>query len=179
MLVLCKLDLGYAIALASATCLGSLVAFAAPAYAQSTGEGRVVLTSDALIERLEVSADGTETSSLKKPSEVIVTPGDRVIFKLSYKNQGALPATGFRATNPMPGPVQFISAVEEWAEVSVDSGKNWGKLADLKVAAKSADGLADLVRAAAVEDVTHVRWVFPGAIPPGGEGTLSYRGIVK
>lgn len=179
MQVLRKMDLYYAVALAGAACIGSLAAYAAPANAQTANAARVVLVSDALIERTEIGADGKEKSTLKKPADVIITPGDRVIFTLKYKNQGALPANAFRATNPMPGPVQFISAVEEWAEVSVDGGKVWGKLADLTVQAKSADGLIDVVRAAAVEDVTHVRWVFPNAIPPGGEGTLSYRGVVK
>lgn len=177
--VLRKLDLVYAAALVGAACIGSLAAYATPAHAQSGEAARVVLTSDALIERIELDANGKEKASLKKPSEVVVTPGDRVVFTLKYKNQSALPATGFRATNPMPGPVQFTSVVEDWAEVSVDGGKNWGKLVNLTVKAKSADGLTDIVRAAAVEDVTHVRWVFPTAIAPGAEGTLSYRGVVK
>ncbi len=172
MQVLRKIDLLYAAALSG-------VAFSTPAYAQTAEAARVVLTSDALIERTEIGANGKEQSVLKTPSEVIVTPGDRVIFTLKYTNKGALPATGFRATNPMPGPVQFISVVEDWAEVSVDGGKKWGKLVELTVQAKSADGVTDISRAAAVEDVTHLRWVFPNAIPPGGEGTLSYRGVVK
>lgn len=176
---LCKMDLFYAAALAGAACVGSLAAYATPAHAQSADAANVVLTSDALIERIEIGANGKEQSTLKKPSDVIITPGDRVVFTLKYKNKGALPATAFRATNPMPGPVQFIAVVEDWAEVSVDGGKNWGKLANLTVKTKSADGLTDIVRAAAVEDVSHVRWVFPSAIPPGGEGTLSYRGVVK
>ena len=174
-----KMDLYYAAALAGAACIGSLAAYAAPANAQTADAARVVLVSDAFIERSEIGADGKEKFSLKKPAEVIITPGDRVVFTLKYKNQGTLPANAFRATNPMPEPVQFVSAYEEWAEVSVDGGKKWGKLSDLSVAAKSADGLTDVIRAAAVEDVTHVRWVFPNAIPPGGEGTLSYRGVVK
>lgn len=179
MQVLRKLDLWYAAALAGAACVGSLTAYAAPAQAQTADAARVVLVSDALIERTEIGADGKEKSSLKKPAEVIITPGDRVVFTLKYKNQSSLPATAFRATNPMPGPVQFVAAGEEWAEVSVDGGKNWGKLANLTVMAKAADGVTDIKRSAAVEDVTHVRWVFPNDIPPGGEGTLSYRGVVK
>ena len=179
MQVLRKMDLLYAAALAVAACIGSLAAYTAPAYAQTADAARVVLMSDALIERTEIGADGKDKSTLKKPAEVVITPGDRLVFTLKYTNQGALPATAFRATNPMPGPVQFVSASEDWAEVSVDGGKNWGKLADLKVQAKSADGLTDIIRAAGAEDVTHVRWVFPNAIPPGGEGTLSYRGVVK
>lgn len=174
-----KLDLVYAAALAGAACVGSLVATAAPAHAQTADTGRVVLTSEAMIERVEIAPDGKELASLKKPGEVVITPGDRVVFTLTYKNQSASPALGFRATNPMPAPIQFVAAAEDWAEVSVDTGKSWGKLANLLVQAKSADGTKDIMRAATVEDVTHVRWVIADAIPPGGEGILSYRGVVK
>lgn len=138
----------------------------------------VVLSSEAMIERMETGADGKERLVLKQPKDVIVVPGDRVIFTLRYVNKGAEPASGFRATNPMPGPIQFVSVAEDWAEVSVDGGVSWGKLADLKISTKTADGVSGQ-RAANPEDVTHVRWVFGDAIPPGGEGSVSYRGIVK
>lgn len=140
--------------------------------------GGVSLSSDARIERVELGADGKEHTVMKSPGEVIVVPGDRVVFTLSYRNGGSDAANGFRATNPMPAPVQFVSAAEEWAEVSVDGGKNWGKLATLKVPAKAEDGTS-VERAAGPEDVTHVRWVFASAIAPGSEGSLTYRGIIK
>ncbi len=139
----------------------------------------VVLTSEAMVERSETDAAGKEKLVLKKPSDVIVVPGDRIIFTLRYVNNGAEPASGFRATNPMPAPVQFVSVAEDWAEVSVDGGKSWGKLAQLKVTAKNADGTGDVLRAATPEDVTHVRWVFATAIPPGATGSVSYRGLIK
>jgi hypothetical protein len=102
-----------------------------------------------------------------------------VVFTLKYANKGPEAAKDFRATNPMPGPVQFVAAAEDWAEVSVDGGKNWGKLSILTVSAKGPDGVSEIRRPAGPEDVTHVRWVFPGAIAPGAEGSVSYRGIVK
>jgi uncharacterized repeat protein (TIGR01451 family) len=179
MQALWKMDAIYAAVLAGAACLGSLAAFATPAHAQTADAAKVVLTSAAMIERVEIGADGKEVSTLKTPSDVIITPGDRVVFTLSYQNNGPLPATAFRATNPMPGPIQFVSVLEEWADISVDGGKNWGKLAQMTVAAKSADGVSDVTRPATAEDVTHVRWVFPQAIAPGAKGTLSYRGVVK
>jgi hypothetical protein len=157
----------------------TLVAFsAAPAHAYAAGES-VTLASEALIERTETDAAGRERTVLKTPKEVIIVPGDRVVFILKYANKGSEPASGFRATNPMPGPVQFVAAAEDWAEVSVDGGKSWGKLSALSVRAKSAAGSGEVTRAATPEDVTHVRWVFSNAIAPGSEGTVSYRGIIK
>jgi uncharacterized repeat protein (TIGR01451 family) len=150
-------------------------AAAAPAAAPSP----VTLTSDVKIERVEVDASGKEIVTLHTPKSVVVVPGDKVLFTLEVKNTGAQPAAGFRATNPMPGPVQFVSVAEDWAEVSVDGGNNWGKLAALKVRTAPADGAAPVERAADVADVTHVRWIFPDAIAPGGTRTISYRGVIK
>jgi uncharacterized repeat protein (TIGR01451 family) len=132
-----------------------------------------------MVERSETDVAGKEKLVLKKPSDVIVVPGDRIIFTLRYVNNGAEPASGFRATNPMPAPVQFVSVAEDWAEVSVDGGKSWGKLAELKVTAKNTDGTGDVLRAATAEDVTHVRWVFTTPIAPGAKGSVSYRGLIK
>ena len=59
----------------------------------------------------------------------------------------------------MPAAVRFESVAEDWAEVSVDNGVHWGKLADLKVQTKGVAGTPDSERAATTQDVTHVRWV--------------------
>jgi uncharacterized repeat protein (TIGR01451 family) len=139
----------------------------------------VTLSSDVKIERVEVDAAGKEKVTLYAPKQVVVVPGDKVLFTLEVINTGAQPAAGFRATNPMPGPVQFVSVAEDWAEVSVDGGTSWGKLAALKVKKAPAEGAAPIERAADVADVTHVRWVFPDAIAPGGKRTISYRGVIK
>jgi uncharacterized repeat protein (TIGR01451 family) len=171
-------DTVFGAALMGASAVGSLTALAVPAHAYVAADD-VALASEAMIERTEIDAAGRERTVLKSPKEVIIVPGDRVVFTLKYTNKGALPATGFRATNPMPGPVQFVAANEEWAEVSVDGGKTWGKLSDLKVQAKAADGTTDVTRAAGAQDVTHVRWVFANAIAPGSQGSISYRGVIK
>lgn len=150
---------------------------AAPAPAATPSP--VTLTSDVKIERVEVDAAGKETVTLHAPKSVVVVPGDKVLFTLEVKNTGAQPAAGFRATNPMPGPVQFVSVAEDWAEVSVDGGKSWGKLAALKVKTAPADGTAPVERAADIADVTHVRWIFPDSIAPGDTRKISYRGVIK
>lgn len=164
---------------------GAFPALTAPALAQTAPfsmlaqANSVVLSSEAYVERTETGTDGKEVTLLKRPSDVIVVPGDRIVFKLVYKNNGAEPATGFRATNPLPGPVQFVSVAEDWAEVSVDGGLNWGKLSALSVTVKAEDGSAQATRPATPEDVTHVRWVFADPIAPGASGSVSYRGVVK
>jgi hypothetical protein len=146
-------------------------AYAAPAQKKPG----VKLTSSALIERTEKDASGTEKKVMKTPAQVAVVPGDRVTFVLNYINESTQAAAGFRATNPMPGAIQFIGVREDWAEVSVDGGVNYGKLAGLSVTS----GTPATSRAASPSDVTHVRWVFPAEIGPGKTGSLSYSGVVK
>jgi hypothetical protein len=189
-------ETAYAAALAMMAIWGLAVTTAAHAQAAPAAAAKpaVSLSSDAMIERTETDASGAVKTVLKKPSEVLVVPGDRVVFSLNYANSSDQPADGFRATNPMPGPIQFISAGEDWAEVSVDGGKNWGKLDDLKVTEtvnRAAFIDADtgketspaktetVTRAADARDVTHVRWVFAKPIAAGGRGSVSYRGVVK
>jgi uncharacterized repeat protein (TIGR01451 family) len=168
----------FALTLAGTVLSGTAI-IAGEARAQTAAPSPVTLTSDVRIERVEIDAEGKETVSLYAPKQVVVVPGDKVVFTLEVMNTGAQPAAGFRATNPMPAPVQFVSVAEDWAEVSVDGGTNWGKLAALKVQSVPAEGAAPIERAADVADVTHVRWVFADAIAPGGKRTISYRGVIK
>jgi len=148
----------------------TLLALLAPAAAMAAGE--VSLASDVFVERIREDAQGKQRVVLEPPS--VVTPGDRLLFKLSYRNAGAQPAAGFVVTNPVPDSVAFVAADGSDAKVSVDGGKSWGPLATLKVA--QPDGSK---RAATAGDVTHIRWAFAQPIAAGSGGTLSFRGVVK
>jgi len=166
-------------ALVAGTLLGSMSVLSIPAYAQSAPASPVKLNSEVRIERTETDAAGVEKQVLYTPKDVAVVPGDTVLFTLLVNNTGTEPAAGFRATNPMPTSVGFVSVSEEWADLSVDSGVNWGKLPELKVKSKDPVTAAEVERPATPEDVTHVRWVFPDVIAPGVQRTVSYRGVVK
>jgi uncharacterized repeat protein (TIGR01451 family) len=172
------LNPAYALVLAGIALSGSVIV-AGKAHAQTAATSPVTLSSDVKIERVETDAAGKEKVALYAPKQVVVVPGDKVVFTLEVMNNGAVPAAGFRATNPLPGPVKFVSVAEDWAEVSVDGGNIWGKLDTLVVRAKAVDGITFVERAATAEDVTHVRWVFADAIAPGAKRTISYRGLVK
>lgn len=132
----------------------------------------VALTSEVLVERVQQDAQGKNVTTLEAPK--MVTPGDKLLFVLSYKNGGSEPASDFVINNPMPDAVAFAGTDSPEAQLSVDGGKIWGALNTLQVT--EADGK---VRPARAEDVTHVKWQFTRAIPAGGEGKVSFRGIVK
>ena len=150
--------------------LFTLLAFLLPgaAFAQAN----MALDSQILVERIATGPDGKSRAALEAPK--VVTPGDKLVIALTYRNDGAEPITDFVVTNPVPSSVAFAGTESKDAQFSVDGGKTWGELAVLKV--QSADGTS---RGATYADVTHVRWKIAEAIPAGGKGQLSFRGTVK
>jgi uncharacterized repeat protein (TIGR01451 family) len=146
-----------------------LAAFLTPAAALAAPD--VSISSTAFVEHIVKDAAGTPKTVLEPPK--MVTPGDHVVFVLTYRNGGTQPATGFVINNPLPASVSFEGSEGIQPIVSVDGGKSWGTLASLKVA--QPDGT---VRPATPADVTHLRWTF-AAIAPGQAGKLSFRGVVK
>lgn len=146
----------------------SAACVATTAYAKTP----LKLSSDVFVERLETLPDGTTKAKLDKPTTVI--PGDSLIFVVKYTNEGAAPASNLMVTNPLPAPVQFNGTADGMEEVSVDSGKSWGKLGTLTIDAE--DGSS---RAAQLDDVTHVRWALKETLASGASGKLIFRGIVR
>lgn len=146
------------------------LALAVPAAAQSSNN--VSLDSDVMVERTSVDAQGREQVTLEEPQ--VVVPGDKLVFVLRYRNNGAAPASDFVVTNPVPAAIAFESAGDPRAQMSVDGGRSWGALAALTV--RDADGAS---RPAAARDVTHIRWAFAQPIPAGEAGRLMFRGIVR
>lgn len=145
--------------------------FASLAAAPALAADNVSLKSDVFVAREVRDAAGRTTTVLQPPK--LVTPGDKLVFVLSYRNEGAAPATQFTATNPIPSAVVYAGQASQGEAVSVDGGKNWGALASLKV--RGSDGKQ---RAAATADVTHIRWTLT-RVAPGQSGKLQFNGIVR
>jgi uncharacterized repeat protein (TIGR01451 family) len=148
----------------------ALLALLAPVAAMAADN--VSLTSKVYVERTKPGADGKPVTVREEPG--VVTPGDRLVVVLRYRNAGPQPATGFTLTNPIPAAVAFTGTDDSSATVSVDGGKTWGALASLKVVA--ADGTS---RPAVAADVTHIRWSLRQPIAAGSGGELSFRGVVE
>lgn len=150
-----------------------LVAFLAFALSGTAAwADNVQLTSAVMVERVIKDANGADQTVLEEPK--VVTPGEKLVFTLAYKNVGAEAAEDFVITNPIPEAVAYAGGEADGSVVSVDGGVNWGPLATLKVT--GADGQP---RAAQPSDVTHVRWTFPKPIPVGSGGKLTFRATVK
>lgn len=147
-----------------------LLAGITPGVAQ--GHDSVALNSQMFVEKIRTDLNGRERRILQPAAKI--SSGDRLVFVLRYRNQGAEPVRHFVVTNPVPGSIQFDAAPARDLIVSVDGGSNWGPLETLKV--RTAAGG---IRPALPQDVTHIRWTFKSAIRPGDTGQLSFRGTVR
>lgn len=132
--------------------------------------GAVALESNVRVEKTVMVAGRSQTE-LQAPKTVV--PGDKLLFQTGYRNTGTGAATRFVVTNPVPAAVAWTGEGTAGVEASVDGGRSFGPLAQLKV--KAANGQ---LRAAQPADVTHLRWTL-ASIAPGGTGQLSYRGVVR
>lgn len=143
----------------------------------------VKIESKVLVERTEQDATGQASTKLYNPAEVKVVPGDKLVFVNTYKNTSNAAVTGFVVNNPVHPAVAFSDVNEDWAMLSVDGGKNFGKLTELEItvpaeATPEAAGTS-VTRAAQPGDVTHIRWTFDQAIAAGASGELRFTGLVK
>jgi uncharacterized repeat protein (TIGR01451 family) len=132
----------------------------------------VQLTSQVFVEKIVASSDGKKRIVLDQPS--LVTPGDRLVFVLRYQNKGTTASENFVVTNPMPSAVAYQDAPGTSPQISVDGGRSWGQLSDMKI--KQHDGTN---RSARADDVTHVRWTLAEPLRAGAGGRLTFRGIVR
>ena len=150
--------------------VGLLLALIAPVAANASGS--VALKSAVFVERIATSADGKPTVELRAAETV--SPGDRLVFILTYRNDTDRPVPDVVITNPVPAPVLYEGAAAAAAVVSVDGGRTWGPVGDLRVAGDDGN-----LRPARAFDVTHIRWVIAKPVPPRATGRLSFRGTVK
>lgn len=134
--------------------------------------GSVALRSSVFVERIATAPDGKTKVELRAAETV--SPGDRLVFILTYSNETGRAVPDVIITNPVPAPVAFDSAAASAAEVSVDGGRAWGQIGNLRLADRTGQ-----LRSAVPSDVTHIRWVIGKAVNPGASGRLSFRGTVK
>jgi uncharacterized repeat protein (TIGR01451 family) len=148
------------------------VAALAPSLAAAVSPA-LVIKAAVLREERVAAADGSTATRLVAPTRV--TPGDRLVYQLSYRNGGTAPATGVVIAYPVPEHLQYAGAATPSAapELSVD-GKTFGPLPTLLVR-----GPGGTSRPAQAADVRVVRWRLSRPVAAGGEGTVAFRALLK
>lgn len=108
----------------------------------------------------------------------LVTPGENVIYALTYENDKAEAAGDIVLTMPIPSDVAYIegSADTDVASLlySADNGDSF-YARDAVMTIGSDGGL----RTAKAEELTHIRWSVKNKIAPNERGELSFKGRLK
>lgn len=155
--------------LGSALCLIVGLAAFGSGFAQ---DGGVLEVTNSVYQEVETrAADGTVTVQLVPAAKVV--PGDVVVYRTDYRNNGVETATDLAIDNPLAKELVYLDASRAPSSVSVDGGESFGELAELTVTA--ADGTP---RPAQPSDVTDLRWIVP-SLAPGAAGSVSFRARVK
>ncbi|WP_231568319.1 hypothetical protein [Novosphingobium malaysiense] len=122
----------------------------------------VVATDSAVyVERI-----APDTSRRLEPA-IRLARGDRVVTVVRWYRVGG--DGGFVITNPLPASVAYEESAADFQDVSVDGGRTWGHLENLRVGTRNATP----------EDVTHVRWRIPASSAARGRGEIVYAGTVR
>jgi len=149
----------------------SLALVLATSGAMVSAQKNLKVEGEAHLMTSEVDDDGKTRVRLVEPVKVV--PGDRILFTTNFANEGGLPVTNFVVTNPIPDAVQLAAETDPNLIVSIDGGKNWGRLRDLKVTEETGSR-----RPARHSDVTHLRWVI-ARIAPNERGQVKYIASVR
>src|SRR6478609_2375929 len=136
--------------------LAILLTVSAVPAAAAAQERPIKLQSD--VKLIRPAQQQGEAPELVAPEGVV--PGDTLVFTTSYRNEGASAVNNFVIVNPVPTDLVLTDEAASSTEVSVDGGKNWGRLADLKIVKDDGEE-----RPATIEDITHMRWVFASVAP--------------
>ena len=142
-------------------------AFAAAIAAPLHADAGVILNSAVFVER----SDGAAHARRFIEPASLLNRGDNVVMVLDWHAHRQ--SNGFVLTSPIPGTLKFQRSSRDNQEVSVDGGKSWGQIGQLRVA----DGGA--WRFATPEDVTHIRWRIPADMATRGSGRVTYRALVR
>lgn len=155
----------------AAMAIAGILALPLPAAAQG-----VEVTNTALIEVKTVDQDGKE--EVKYLAADKVTPGDTIMYLITFTNRGDKSAEGIVLTSEIPSDLIIKEGSAEAAgarvEYSIDNGKTYADREALVVT--TSDGGR---RPATAEDLTNLRWTILDPLPAGGINSVSYRAVVK
>jgi uncharacterized repeat protein (TIGR01451 family) len=159
---------------ATAASLGVLALALSSASLAQQAKSPIELASASKIEKTVKQADGSTVRKLVDAKSA--APGDEVVFVNTFKNNGQQAAGNLSLVNPIPANTFLKTAFGDKATItySLDGGKSFDAIEKLTVT--SADGK---VRAARLDDSTHVRWVLAANLPAGQSGEVGFRVQVK
>ena len=144
----------------------AILPLTAAAVAQDALEVTTVVEKEIVVE----ADDGEER--VERVAADVITPGERVIYTITFKNVGAEAADNVVITNPIAESLIYVagSATSDGASVefSIDGGQTFAPASELRLVDNGIE------RPATTRDYTHVRWVMQTELAVGAEGQMSF-----
>lgn len=122
--------------------------------------------------------DPTGDVSISYIAADLVTPGETVVYRVDYLNDGNEPVTDFELTMPVPSEILFSEVIEtdtsQTVVYSADGGQSFYDLSELVMMTDFGEP-----RLAGPEDITHVRWTIHGNMVPETKGYVAFKGVLE
>lgn len=136
------------------------------------------LTAEQSIAKEVQTVDASGNTVVTYEPAILVVPGETVVYRLDYENNGVDPVSNMVLTMPVPKEILFQdgSAHKEGTTTvfSVDKAASFTSRDGLIVEAVGQDK-----KPADAADITHIRWMFEVPLQPGEAGQLSFKGVLK
>ncbi|GAA4643946.1 hypothetical protein GCM10023115_19060 [Pontixanthobacter gangjinensis] len=108
-----------------------------------------------------------QTGKIIEPASTLMR-GDTVILMVEW--QAGAQTRDLTISSAVPKQLAFQQSSVDAYAVSVDGGRNWGKIGTLRITDRYGE------RVASVEDVTHLRWRINAT---RAKGNITYSAIVR
>ena len=145
---------------------GSLACLMASA---ALAESAISISKAVFVERAQRSADGSVMRAIEPASEL--RKGDKVVLVIEWRS--VKEADSFSVSSAVPRTLAFQRAGADQVEISIDGGRNWGRLGTMRTRDRDGDRLAS------PEDVTHLRWRVADSDAARGRGRFTYSALVR
>jgi uncharacterized repeat protein (TIGR01451 family) len=147
--------------------------------AGAADEPRIVVKISMKKEVVVRDAQGREQVVLQDAAST--KPGDTLVYRIDYTNQGAGPAHAARVVDPVPSGTQLIPGSLEApgadVKVSVDGGRTF-ESAPIRRPVARPDGTTEM-RDVDPATYTHVRWTAGEPMAPGDARTALFKVTVR
>ena len=151
---------------------------AAAAAVLASGVSASALTATQKVEKEVTVQQADGTLATKRVSAAEVTPGEKIVYTVSFTNDTAEPATDIVLAMPVPADVRFMegSADRSGAIVrySADGGTSFVERSALVLPAVGGG-----TRAASSDDITHIQWRIPGPVSVGTSDEIAFKARLK
>ena len=154
----------------------SILALSAAVFASGISANALTATQKVEKEVTIQQADGTSVTKLISADEV--TPGEKIVYTVSYINDSAEAATDIVLAMPVPSDVRFLEGTADRSgaivRYSADGGASFVTRDALVLPAVGGG-----TRAAGSDDITHIQWRIAGPVAVGTSDEITFKARLR